>query len=402
VRPARCAHAASCGGCSFQELDGLVQLVHKLRWVERALAPILSAQGVALADVVGCDDPWGYRNKMDFTFGARRWIEPGEPAGVDASFALGLHVPGRFDKVIDVRSCSIAFPEASAILGSVRELARARGLAPWDVRTHTGLLRHVVLRKGVRTGEILLDLVTSADAPEHVEPLADVLLARHPELTTLVQNVRSALSAVALGERERVLHGPGSIRERCLDLDFAISANSFFQTNTVQAERLFALVRDEAQVGARDVLYDVCCGGGALALAAGRAAGAIWGFELSASAIQDARRNAALNGFERALFVEGDVGDRLAPAERARLALPDPTVAIADPPRAGLPPAALRALIELAPPRLVYVSCNATAAARDLCALLAGGFALRRARPIDLFPHTPHVETVFTLERLGT
>ncbi len=392
---ARCAQAASCGGCSFQGLAYPAQLLYLRELVRAALA----GQGIVDAPVdpvVPCEPPWHYRNKMEFSFGARRWIEPGEPEGARADFALGLHAPGRFDKVLDLERCHIVFEEANPILHDARRLAREQGLAPWDPREHTGLLRHLVLRKGERTGEILVALITSDGSEEALERYAGSLRELHPEITTLVHGVTTRVADSAIPERERVLFGPGFLRERLAGLELEISAGSFFQTNTRQAERLFELLREQAR-GAREV-WDLFSGTGLVALVLAPAVERVVGVERVASAVADARRNALANGIANASFVEADVTEAL----RGRvpgLELGRADLAVVDPPRAGLHPKALEALLAAAPPRILYVSCNVHTAAPELARALAAGYALVRAQPVDLFPHTPHVECLFSLER---
>lgn len=401
TRPARCEHFGTCGGCAFQTYDYAAQLGELQRQISEQLREAGALGDIQVEPVLGATNPWNYRNKMDFTFANRRWVEPSEPQGVDASFALGLHVPGRFDKVLDLAGCAIHFEGADALLATARELAREMRLEPWDTRAHVGLLRHLVLRKGMRTGEIMVNLVTSRAAPEEIEPYAEAFLARHPEITTFVQNVNTRAASVAVGEWEYVLHGPGVIHEELGGLRFTISAGTFFQTNTLQAERLVQIVREEAQAaqaqrGAATVIFDLYCGSGTLGMAVAGGVQELWGFESVPQAVRDARHNALQNQLLNTHFVEGDV---LAILEDPERKLPRPDLCLVDPPRAGLHPRVLPALVRLAPRRIVYVSCNVKAAARDLPYLAIGGYALRRVRPIDLFPHTPHVECVFTLER---
>lgn len=394
---AHCEHVASCGGCSFQTLAYARQLEQLRARIQGLLAEAGVLGDLPVEPVLGCESPWHYRNKMDFTFSNRRWVEPDEPEGADRGFALGLHVPERFEKVLDVRSCAIHFEEADGILGSVRRLAREHELTPWDVQAHEGLLRHMVLRKGVRTGDIMIDLVTSDDAPEEVEAFARAILEEHPEVTTFVQNVNTRPASVAVGEREHVLFGSGVIHERLLGLDFTISAGSFFQTNTPQAERLFEIVRDEAGCDGSQCVYDLYCGAGAIGLVLSSQAREVWGLESVETAVADAQRNATVNGIENARFIADDVLESLfGPGTSQR---PAPDLCVVDPPRSGLHPKVTAGLVELAPERLVYVSCNVAATAADLRHLLDGGYRLARIRPVDLFPHTPHVECVFTLER---
>jgi len=229
-----------------------------------------------------------------------------------------------------------------------------------------------------------------------VPPYAAALVAAHPEITTLVHTVNERTAQTAVGQREVVLHGPGTIVETLRGVRFAISAGSFFQTNTAQAEALLGMVIEEARLEAADVLHDLYCGAGAIALACASRVREVWGFELVEAAVRDARRNAAANGIENARFVAGDVA-----AELVRPSVPAADVCVVDPPRAGLHPTVLEALGAARSRRVVYVSCNPRAAAGDVGALAAKGLRLVRVRPLDLFPHTPHVECVLTLERPG-
>lgn len=399
---ARCPHSGLCGGCSFQDLAYARQLLEKRALVVRALAP-LAALGfdaeTRVEPVIGCAVPWHYRNKMEFTCASRRWVEVHESQGVDASFALGLHLRGRFDKVLDIASCAIQFEGADALLASSRELARAHALEPWDLRTHTGLLRHLVLRRSHASGEILVNLVTAREERARIDAYAAELLARHAEISSFVQTVQDRPAATSAGGRALVLHGSGWIRERLGGLDFRVSAASFFQVNTPQAELLVECVREAARLGGSERVFDLCCGAGVLGLVLAREARELVGFELVPEAVEDARLNAAQNGIAHARFVGGDLLELLGDEAHGASAYGAPDVCVVDPPRAGLHPRVLARLSTLGAARIVYVSCNAQAAARELPALVAAGYELQRARPIDLFPHTPHVECVYTLVR---
>lgn len=428
-----CAHFASCGGCSFQDSAYELQLREAHARLSDLLLPVLDGSGVTLEPVVAAGPTLGYRNKMDFTFGAQKWIElahgatlgdaaaegttatktdsslPDEPRG-GHELALGLHAPGRHDKVLDIEHCAIAFPEASEVLNAARELALEHGLAPWDLSAHTGLLRHLVVRKGFRTGEVLVYLVTSTQAgveqvsrgagdDVEVGPYAQALLERVPAITTLVHGMRDGIASVAVGERDVVLHGPGVIHEVLGGVRFELSARAFFQTNTAAAERLFELVAAEACPTRDEVVYDLYCGAGTIALLLAPHCREVVGFEVVEEAVIDARRNAERAGIANARFVAGDARYTASTNHVRVLGLPQPDVVVVDPPRAGLHPDVTAFLVELAVPRLVYVSCNPKAAAGDLALLIEGGYRIERAVPVDLFPHTPHVECVFTLTR---
>lgn len=393
----RCAHFPTCGGCSHQGLAYERQLEEKRRTAERILAGhglLRGPDAPAVEPCIRCDPPWRYRNRMDFTFGTQRWIEAGEPAGAERGFALGLHPAGQYEKVLDVRSCWIVFEQAESILADARALAREQDLDAWDLDRQAGLLRHLVLRKSFARGSILANLVTSEEAPERVRPFVEALLARQPCITTLVQTVYSGRAKITLGERELALSGSGWIVEEIGGLEFRIGARTFFQTNTRQAERLTQEVLGAAAVKPGDTVFDLYCGAGALTLPLARCGARTLGIEIVPEAILDARENARRNALDGLELELGDVA-----AVLARPDLPHPDVVVVDPPRGGLHPTVVQALRRSPARRLVYVSCRLESAARDLAALGHAGWRLERIQPIDLFPHTPHLETVLTAER---
>jgi len=394
VRP-RCAHFGSCGGCAFQDLDYAAQLEGKRTLVESAFAARPALAGIAIEPVLPAPDPFGYRNKMEFSFGAQRWIESREPRDAPLGPALGLHARAVYSKVVDVASCPIQSPAADAVLAATRELAIADGLSFWDARGKRGLLRHLVLRVARGTGEILVGIVTSEDARLAVDRLAGNLVARDLGVTTIVHGVNARPADTASADEVRIVHGSGRIRERLGDLVFSLSLASFFQTNSRGAERLVELVREEAALDGNETVFDLYCGTGALGLSLARSAREVVGFEITPAAILDARENAAENGIANARFVPGDVLASLADVPER------PDLVLLDPPRPGLHPRMIPALLALAPARIVHVSCNPAALARDLDALVAGGYRAGSVRPIDLFPHTPHVECVVRLDRDG-
>ncbi|MFT7487346.1 MAG: 23S rRNA (uracil1939-C5)-methyltransferase, partial [Candidatus Paceibacteria bacterium] len=318
--------------------------------------------------------------------------------GVKADFALGLHPAGLFAKVIDLAECHLVFAEGEGILASARELAIEHGLDAWDVYEHKGFLRHLVVRSGFKTGEVMVNLVTFAEDAERFDPYATALLGRHPEITTLIQTIHSGLASVAYGERERVLHGPGFIEEELLGTRFRISARSFFQVNPPQAERLFSIIREEVGERKGEVLYDLYSGAGSISLLLAPVMKEVLAFEQVPEAVADARGNAERNGVQNVRFFEGDVLRELDKTLAEDSLLPRPDVCVVDPPRAGLHPSVPAKLLQLAARRLVYVSCNIHNGAQDIAQLVAGGYRVLRVRPVDMFPHTPHVECVVTLE----
>lgn len=392
-----CRHHASCGGCSLQECTYPEQLAQKGSFVRTALAG--AGLECEVEPVEPSPSPLGYRNKMEFSFGSRRWVEEDEPEGAPRSFALGLHAPGRFDKVLDLAECRIVFAEGERILATAGRLARELDLAPWDVREHTGFLRHLVVRHGVHTHEVMVNLVTFSEDPAGFAPYAQALLAAHPEITTLVQTIHSGVASVAHGERELVHHGPGYIEEELLGLRFRVSARSFFQVNTRGAELLFDHVRREAAPTGEELAYDLYAGAGTISLLLAAGAREVHAFEQVPEAVADARQNAERNAVRNVTFHEGDVLTQLDRCLGEAPGLPRPDVIVVDPPRAGLHPKVPAKLIELAARRVVYVSCNIHNGASDLAQLVEAGYRVTRVRPFDLFPQTPHVECVVSLER---
>jgi 23S rRNA (uracil1939-C5)-methyltransferase len=390
----RCAHFGVCGGCRFQDLEYSAQLRTKREWVQQ-LFERAGVRPERIDETHACATPWRYRNKMDFTFGSRRWVAAEEPQGVEAGFALGLHPREQHLKVLSVESCPIQFEAGDGILRDARRLALEQGLSAWDVRAHTGLLRHLVLRASRASGEILVQLTTSSEARELVEPYVRALLAAQPCITTLVQAVSARLATVAGGGDEIVWSGSGRIRERLAGLWFEISAGAFFQTNTEQAETLVELALGELAPSGDERVLDLYCGAGAFSLPLAQRVRAVQGVELVEAAVVDARRNAELNAVTNAQFDVGDAAQWLGAA-----AASEPfELVLVDPPRAGIHAKALAVLRSARARRMVYVSCNPESAARDIAALSAGGWLARRVQPVDLFPHTPHVECVITLER---
>jgi 23S rRNA (uracil1939-C5)-methyltransferase len=283
----------------------------------------------------------------------------------------------------------------------VREVARGWELNVYSSDTQTGYLRHLVVREAKHTGEVMVNLVTSTDWPEAMTNLTGLLLKQFPSITTIVNNITSRKSMVAQGESEKIYHGPGFIQERIGDFTFHISANSFFQTNTIQAERLYSTAKEFAQLGEKDVVYDLYSGTGTIAIFLSRDVERVIGIEVAGSSILDAERNAKLNLIPNCYFIQGDLKERLTKDREWYKEHPKPTVVVADPPRSGMHAKVLDEIIKLAPKRIVYVSCNPSTQARDAAHLSKGGYAIRKIQPVDMFPHTDHIEAVALFEKIA-
>jgi 23S rRNA (uracil1939-C5)-methyltransferase len=385
--PGRCSHLEVCGGCSWQELDYEAQLDCKTELVRDTLQRLGGFRGLEVPRALPSPEPFFYRNKMEFSFFDGR----------DGEVVLGLHVPGSFDRVFDVEACYLMSETSNAIVARVRDLAARSGVPAYHSRRHTGFWRYLVIREGKRTGQTMVNLVTNEGPLPNRDELVRELTAEFPAITSLVRNINSRRATIAVGEREELLFGAAEIEERLGDLRFRIASNSFFQTNTLQAERLFDLAVDWTGLDGSQEVLDLYAGTGAISLFLARRARRVTGIELVPESVAMAEKNAALNGIENCRFLLGEVRDyfKKRPGEAAAA-----EVVVVDPPRAGLHEDIVTALRQLLPPRIIYVSCNPATLARDLQLLCAGGaYTLRRVQPVDMFPHTFHIECVVQLDR---
>jgi 23S rRNA (uracil1939-C5)-methyltransferase len=384
--PLRCDHeGGECPGSPWQQLRYERQLEHKQELVGDALRRIGRLDGFELEPIVAAEEPWRYRNKMEYSFG---WDEEAD------RLKLGFHARGRWDRVNDARDCMLASERNNAIRNLVRDWCAEQGLSAIDRHTNDGFLRNLVVREGRRSGELQVRLVTSVGDFE-VDALAAEIGRRFPEASFLWSRMQG-VAGITHGGVTEVVTGEERLRERLGDLEFSISPEAFFQTNTEMAEHLYGLAAQYAALAGTERVYDLFCGIGTLSLALALRAGELWGVEISEEAVADAIHNAQLNEVDNAQFFAGDVRDALRPLlEKA----PRPDVVVIDPPRAGLSQKVVRRLVEAHPRRIVYVSCNPTTLAPNAAQMQEGGYRLVKVRAVDMFPHTPHIECVALLER---
>ncbi|HEX8297787.1 MAG TPA: 23S rRNA (uracil(1939)-C(5))-methyltransferase RlmD, partial [Rubricoccaceae bacterium] len=401
-------YADVCGGCTWQHLSYPAQLEMKREAVERSLtyAAGLDLGGVPVRETIGADRDEGsggvyyYRNKMEFSFSAQRWLTDAEIAteeSFDRYFALGLHVPGRFDKVLDLKTCFLQSEWSARLVNGIRDLARHEGWEPWHVREHRGWLRHLVIRTSASTEDRMVNLVTWDHNPQRLAVLTAFLRLSFPEATTFVNTVNESLANTSYGDAYTVF-GPGTIRDRIGVHTFEIASNAFFQTNTRQAEKLYAVAAEMAELKATDLVYDLYCGTGTISLFVADRVARVVGVELVEEAIVNARAAAEANGVANTTFVAGDMLKLFTPEFVAQHGRPD--VLIVDPPRAGMHPKVVDQIADLRPERIVYVSCNPKTQADDLARLMErteGGYRIEAVQPVDLFPHTTHTECVVGL-----
>ncbi len=376
----RCPHFGICGGCQWQHVDYRAQAEAKHAIVEESLQQLGGLSRLPIRPIIAMDEPWEFRNKMEFSF------QPPD--------RVGLHRRGRWDQVVDLQACFLPTGRTVEILHAVREFARRHSLSCYDTRIHQGFLRHLLVREGRATGEVMVALITAPGPFPQARDLVDTLVQPHPEIASLIWAINPSRSDAIDVSDLQVLHGRPFIYERLRGLTFKLGLLTFFQTNTVQAERMIDVVHDFAALTGVERVIDLYCGVGTFGLAlAGRAAEVV-GIEAVPAAVEAARENAALNGISNAVFHA---------AEAAHLdqvtAGMQPDVLVLDPPRAGAGARVMRRVGRLAPRRVVYISCNPTTLAPDLRELRTWGYEVQAVQPVDLFPQTYHVECVVRLER---
>jgi 23S rRNA (uracil1939-C5)-methyltransferase len=395
-----CAHFGVCGGCRWQMLPYPRQLQYKQQQVEDVLRRIGKVTLPPISPILGAPETTRYRNKLEYTFSSKRFLLPVELNNPDITpqqNVAGFHARGLFDKVVDIDTCHLQVEPTNRLRKAVRDFGLQRQLSFYDVREHRGWLRNLQLRI-CTTGEIMANLVIGYEDEKQTGDLAALLMQQFPELTTLLVTVNPKWNDSITGLEPRVLHGKGYVIEKLEDFQFKIGPKSFFQTNTRQGEQLYRATREYAELTGKETVYDLYCGTGSIGIFLSRQAARIVGVEVVEEAVEDARENATLNGISHSRFFAGDVveicKDQLFEQEGR------PDVIITDPPRAGMHQALVDKILEIAAPTVVYVSCNPATQARDL-QLLDTKYTVNRVQPVDMFPHTHHIENIVQLKLRG-
>lgn len=398
-----CPYFGVCGGCQLQHFDYGMQVQAKTHQIQEILERLGGIKATRVKACIPCKAIYGYRNKMEFTFSDRRWVFDDEPPDVPKDFALGLHVPRRYDKVIDIDECHLQSEICNRVLRTIKKLIRETNLPPYNIRNHQGFFRFLVIREGKNTGDILINLITTSqfeEGPEAITKLTDKLCRKHPEITTFIHSISDKHAQIAFGDSERLLLGDGKIHDKIGDRLYEISPNAFFQTNTTQTEILFETVCILADFKGREVVYDLYCGTGAIGVFLADRVKKVWGIEVIPDAIKNAKRNAELNGLNNLEFIQADMKDALNEIYSLAVKADQPDVVILDPPRGGTHPKTIKHLLRLEAPKIVYISCNPAILARDLQILCEREYTLLEVQPVDMFPHTGHIETVSLLKHV--
>jgi 23S rRNA (uracil1939-C5)-methyltransferase len=395
-----CAHFGVCGGCRWQMLPYPLQLQFKQQQVEDVLRRIGKVALPAITPILGAAETIHYRNKIEYTFSSRRFLLPGElhdPAVTPQQNVAGFHARGLFDKVVDIDTCWLQAEPTNRLRKAVRDFGLRHNLSFYDIREHRGWLRNLQVRI-CTTGEIMANIVLGHEDEQHTRQLTASLLQQFPELTTLLVTINSKWNDSIWDLEPQVVRGKGYVIEQLEDFRFKIGPKSFFQTNTRQGERLYQITREYAGLTGKETVYDLYCGTGSIGIFVSRQAARIVGVEAVPEAVADARENAALNQIPQARFFAGDVTEVCTDAFFAREGRPD--VIITDPPRAGMHGGLVNKILEIGAPTVVYVSCNPATQARDL-SLLDARYAVTRVQPVDMFPHTHHIENIVQLKLRG-
>lgn len=403
-REPKCRHFTVCGGCKWQHLPYLEQLKFKQQQVTDALERIAKVELPEISPILGSVKEWEYRNKMEYTFSDKKWrtweeVKSGKEFQ-DSGNALGFHIPGAFDKVYHIEECFLQDDLGNRIRNFIFEEAERLGLTFYNIRENHGLLRTLMIRIA-STGQVMVCLVFGEDRPEESKVLLECIADKFPEITSLLYVVNLKLNDTISDQKINSFKGPEYIEEEMEGLKFRVNAKSFYQTNSLQAYELYKVARSfagldkERENENKPLVYDLYTGTGTIANFVARNACQVVGIEYVEEAIEDAKLNAKVNGLENTLFYAGDMKDILTDEFVTRHGRPD--VMIIDPPRAGMHEDVVKVILNARPERIVYVSCNPATQARDL-ALLDGEYKVTAVQPVDMFPHTHHVENVVRLD----
>ena len=377
--PKRCPLYKKCGGCQIHNMDYEAQLDFKMKKVVRLLGRFHYVE-----NIIGMDNPYHYRNKVQAAFGRDK-----QNRIISGVYQSSTH------RIVPVDNCLIEDKKADEIIVTIRKLIKSFKLGTFDENKMVGFLRHVLVKRGFASGEIMVVLVTGTEEFKSKRSFINALLERHPDITTIVQNINNKRTNLVLGEKMITLYGDGVIKENLCGYTFTISPKAFYQINPVQTEILYNKAMEFADIKKSDIVIDAYCGTGTIGIIASKYAGHVYGVELNKDAVRDAKKNAKLNNIENIDFVNTDAGRYMVNIADEGLKA---DVVIMDPPRAGSDIKFLKSLVKLSPKKVVYISCNPETLARDLMFLSKNRYKIRKIQPVDMFPHTEHVECAALLE----
>lgn len=389
-----CIYSSYCGGCKWQFIKYENQLGFKKQNIVDAVERIGFLKDVIIHPTIPSDMIYGYRNKMEFSCSNRRWFPSEEfnPEHANMEIALGLHVPGTFYKVLDIKKCRLYPDRGNYILDDIRSFIKNSDAPVYDLRTHNGFWRFVMLRYSFANNRWMVNIITSKEDSGELKKLANMITEKYSEVDSVINNINSGKAGIAIGEYEILIAGNKCITEKIGGLDFEISSNSFFQTNTYGAERLYDVIKWYASLSKDDTVLDLYSGTGSIAIFLSGSAKKITGIEVVQSSLEDAEKNCLINQIYNCRFILEDVKNGLKKVRQK------PDVIIIDPPRAGMHKDVLKQVLDISAERIVYVSCNPATMARDL-GMMQDYYKVLEIQPVDMFPHTHHIECVAKIEK---
>ncbi len=392
---APCPYSGYCGGCKWQFIEYDKQLEYKRLFVEELLYHIGKTENFQVHSTIPSFKEFGYRNKMEFSFSERRWLLPEEKQeGVENNdIALGLHVPGTFSKVIDIEGCLLQKEMGNDILQAVKGYVKNSKIPVYGLKSHQGFWRYLMLRHSYYFNEWMVNIVTNGQRDDIIQDMASALKKRFKEISSVVNNVNARRGGTAFGEMEKIISGKRTIKDKIGTFVFEISANSFFQTNTPTAEKLYQKVKDFSCLTGKETVLTLYCGTGTDSIFLAPDASRVIGIDISESAIVNAKRNCDLNSIDNCEFLCGDVKTLL-----SQINAPIDLL-VTDPPRAGMHKKVIEQILIMLPEKIIYISCNPATLARDV-ALMLDIYRVKEVLPVDLFPHTYHIESIVRLEKV--
>ncbi|MCF8243328.1 MAG: 23S rRNA (uracil(1939)-C(5))-methyltransferase RlmD [Melioribacteraceae bacterium] len=399
-REARCKYFGVCGGCKQQDMKYDAQLKFKEQQVVDIFERMGQLKDFETLPILPSEREYYYRNKMEFSFADMRWLTEDEIKSgdkiVDKNFALGLHIPKMFDRVLDIDECYLQSEISKEIVNFTRDFFKSRNTTIYSTKTHTGFLRNLVIKQSHHSNDLMVNLVTSVENDDLIKEYTKELTRKFPQVTSVINNINLKKAQVAVGDYEKLHFGNSHIYDFIGEYKFKVSANSFFQTNTLQAKNLYQTAVDFADFKGDEIVYDLYSGAGTISIFISGKVGKVYAFENVEDAVKDADENKIINSIKNVEFVNADLNKSVMPVIH-NFKLPHPDIIVADPPRGGMNPKTVKDILQINPKKIVYVSCNPTTQVRDIKLLIENGYKLIKIRPVDMFPQTYHIENVALL-----
>ena len=388
-----CNHFGICGGCTFQNYNYLSQLTEKNNQVKELFDKMIKSSYPKINLILGCKDEYYYRNKMEFSYSSNRWVDDSIK---NIKPAFGLHVKKRFDKIVDISSCHIQSKKSDEIFNFIKKYLLEYEIIPFNMKLKSGYLKNVIIREGQMTNQILINFITTSDEILMLSKLTTLLKEKFNEVKGILNTIVKPNSGSFISDKEVILWGQDYIEEKIGEYIYKISSSSFFQTNSKQSKILYNQILKLARLKGSEIIYDLYCGAGSIGIYLSKYAKKIYGIEIVMSAVIDAVENSKRNNIKNIEFFHGDLINFFRNNQEINL-IESPDVVILDPPRAGVHKNTLNDIMQLKAKKIIYVSCNPPTQIRDINILTENGYTIKEIQPIDMFPHTPHIENIVSL-----